>query len=190
MSEAKYWDAYEREKTEVLRQVAYIMGDKKALKFWEAYDKAKRDTLKMAENLSPHEKGTLIKALHWDMIDEARHNASKKGKRENNHHSLDFPYENGIRYEYTNGRFDVDRMVYEMDAEYREKVIEPYRQHKREKRFWNAIYALRNYPELQTTLRAIRRYRVREKIISALKIKGETYRKRFSDLTQILKISV
>ena len=190
MSETKYWDAYEREKTEVLRQVAYIMGDKKALKFWEAYEKAKRDTLKMAENLSPHDKGTLIKALHWDMIDEARHNASKKGKRENNHHSLDFPYENGIRYEYTNGRFDVDRMVYEMDAEYREKVIEPYRQHKRKKRFWNAIYALRNYPELQTTLRAIRRYRVREKIISALKIRGETYEKRFSRVREILEISV
>ena len=81
-------------------------------------------------------------------------------------------------------------MFRKMDAEYREKVIEPYRQHKREKRFWNAIYALRNYPELQTTLRAIRRYRVREKIISALKIKGGTYRERFSQLTQILKISV
>ena len=190
MSEATYWEAYSREKSEILRQVAYIMDDKKALKFWEAYHNAKQDALKMAENLSPHEKGTLIKALHWDMIDEARHNASKKGKLENNHHSLDFPYENGIRYEYTNGRFDVDRMVYEMDAEYREKVIEPYRQHKREKRFWNAIYALRNYPELQTTLRAIRRYRVREKIISALKIKGGTYRERFSQLTQILKIGI
>ena len=121
MSEAKYWDAYEREKSEVLRQVAYIMDDKKALKFWEAYHNAKQDALKMAENLSSHEKGSLITALHWDMIDEARHNGSKKGKRENNHHSLDFPYENGIRYEHTNGRFDVDRMVYEMDAEYREK---------------------------------------------------------------------
>ena len=53
-----------------------------------------------------------------------------------------------------------------------------------------AMNRLRNRPELQKTLRAIRRYRKREKIFSALQIKAGTYRERFSQLTQILKISI
>ena len=57
-------------------------------------------------------------------------------------------------------------------------------------RFWNTLYKLRDYPELQKTLRAIRRHRVRQKFFSALKIKAETYRRRFFDLTRILEITI
>ena len=79
-------------------------------------------------------------------------------------------------------------MFRKMDAEYREKAIEPYCQHKRDLAFWRVLHALKDHPELQTTLRAIRRYRVREKIFSALKIGAETYEKRFFRVREILKI--
>ena len=46
-----------------------------------------------------------------------------------------------------------------------------------------------NLPELQKTLRAIRRHRVRRKIFSALKIGANVYRERLSRLTKILEIS-
>ena len=46
----------------------------------------------------------------------------------------------------------------------------------------------RRYPELKRTLRAIRRYRKREKIFSALQIGANVYRERFSQLTKILGI--
>jgi len=57
----------------------------------------------------------------------------------------------------------------------------------RERRWNTALEALSDYPELKKTLVVIRRYRTREKIFSALKIKGETYRKRFERVTEILK---
>ena len=72
------------------------------------------------------------------------------------------------------------------DAPYRGR-LEVARLHRRELRFWNALYALRDYPELQKTLRAIRRYRVRGKIFSALKIRPKTYEMRFLRVVKILK---
>ena len=66
----------------------------------------------------------------------------------------------------------------------------PFREHVRELRWWRAMNSLKGRPELQRTLRAIRRHRVREKIFSALKIKGEVYRRRFFEITKILKISI
>ena len=77
-------------------------------------------------------------------------------------------------------------LVAHLDAPYRGR-LEVARLHRRELRFRQALYALRNYPALQKTLHAIRRFRRREKKFSALKIRRETYRKRFSDLTKILK---
>jgi hypothetical protein len=54
-----------------------------------------------------------------------------------------------------------------------------------------ALLVLRKYPELQATLKAIYKYRFlpRQKIFSALKIKGETYEKRLFRVREILKIS-
>ena len=45
----------------------------------------------------------------------------------------------------------------------------PFRKRRRELLFWQALYRLRKHPELQRTLRAIRRYRVRQKMRSGCK---------------------
>ena len=142
----------------------------------------------MAANLSAKDKGTVVRALHYDMIDEVDHDQTRQRLFEQDMISLDHPDENGDLYDYGDCGRAAKRMFREMDAEYREKVIEPYRQHKRDLAFRRPLHVLKDHPELQTTLRAIRRCRVREKIISALKIMGEMYRERFSQMTQILKI--
>ena len=154
-------------------------------KYWEAYDKAKQEALKMAAQLSAKEKGLMVTALKRGMINEAEHNENtRQGKFEESFHSLDFPYENGVRYDYNEGCISANRLYYNLD--------EPYRERRRWLKIRRALYKLRRYPELQATLKAIFKYRFqpRQKIISALKIRGETYRKRFSDLTQILKILI
>ena len=156
-------------------------------KYWEEYDAAKKAALKMAARLSAQEKGLMVRALHCDMKDEAEHDQTSQRAFEQSMLSLDHPGEDGNLYDYGDCGRAAKRMFREMDAEYREKVIEPYRKYQRELRFKAALYRLRRHPELQTTLRAIRRYRVREKIFSALKIGAGTYRERFSQLTQILK---
>ena len=157
-------------------------------KYWEEYDAAKKAALKMAAKLSGKEKGLMVRALHCDMKDEAEHDQTRQRAFEQSMLSLDHPDEDGNLYDYGDCSRAAKRMFREMDAEYREKVIEPYRQHKRDLAFWRALHALKDHPELQTTLRAIRRYRVREKIISALKIGAETYEKRFFRVREILKI--
>ena len=154
-------------------------------KYWEAYDKAKQEALKMAAQLSAKEKGLMVTALKRGMINEAEHNENtRQGKFEESFHSLDFPNENGVRYDYNDGCISANRLYYNLD--------EPYRERRRWLKIRRALYKLRRYPELQATLKAIFKYRFqpRQKIISALKIRGETYRKRFSDLTQILKILI
>ena len=158
-------------------------------KYWEEYDKAKKAALKMAAKLSAKEKGTMVRSLHCDMKDEARHDRTRQRLFEQSMISIDHPDENGDLYENGDCNRESRRMFRELDAEYREKVIEPYREHQRELAFWRALHALKDHPELQTTLRAIRRYRVREKIFSALKIRGETYEKRLFRVRKILKIS-
>ena len=42
-------------------------------KYWKEYDAAKKAALKMAAKLSTKEKGLMIRALHCDMKDEAKH---------------------------------------------------------------------------------------------------------------------
>ena len=158
-------------------------------KYWEEYDAAKNAALKMAAKLSAREKGLMVRALHCNMKDEAKHDRTCQRLFEQSMVSLDRPDENGDLYDYGDCNRAARRMFRELDAEYREKVIEPYRKYQRELRFKAALYQLRNHPELQATLRAIRLYKKKGKKISALKIRGETYRKRLSDLTQILKIS-
>ena len=158
-------------------------------RYWEEYDAAKSAALKMAAKLSAREKGLMVRALHCNMKDEAQHDRTRQRLFEQSMVSLDRPDENGDLYDYGDCNRAARRMFRELDAEYREKVIEPYREHQRNLAFWRALHALKNYPELQTTLRAIRRYRVREKIFSALKIRGETYEKRLFRVREILKIS-
>ena len=158
-------------------------------RYWEEYDAAKNEALKMAAKLSAKERGLAVCALRCNMADEVRQDKTRQRRFESSMLSLDAPDANGNMYDYGDCNRAARRMFRELDAEYREKVIEPYREHQRNLAFWRALHALKNYPELQTTLRAIRRYRVREKIFSALKIRGETYEKRLFRVREILKIS-
>ena len=185
MSEAKYWEAYDKAKSEILKNVAYVMADKKAMKFRGKYDAAKRDSLKMAAQLSAHEKGVMVTALKRGMINEAEHNENThQGKFEKSFHSINFPYENGVRYDYNEGCISANRLYYNLD--------EPYREWRRWLKIRRALYKLRRYPELQATLKAIFKYRFqpRQKIFSALKIRGETYEMRLSRVREILKILI
>ena len=152
-------------------------------KYWEEYDAAKSAALKMAERLSAKEKGLMVRALHCDMKDEAEHDQTRQRLFEQSMLSLDHPDEDGNLYDYGDCNRAAKRMFRELDA--------PVHEHFRRLRLRQALYRLRKYPELQATLKAIYKYRFqpRQKIFSALKIRGETYRRRFSDLTKILKIS-
>ena len=154
-------------------------------KYWEAYDKAKQEALKMAAQLSAKEKGLMVTALKRGMINEAEHNENtRQGKFEESFHSLDFPYENGVRYDYNEGCISANRLYYNLD--------EPYRERRRWLKIRRALYKLRRYPELQATLKAIFKYRFqpRQKIISALKIRGGPYEMRLSRVREILKILI
>ena len=157
-------------------------------KYWEEYDAAKKAALKMAAKLSTKEKGLMIRALHCEMKDEAKHDQTRQRAFEQNMLSLDHPDEDGNLYDYGDCNRAAKRMFRKMDAEYREKVIEPYRKYQRELRFKAALYRLRMHPELQVTLRAIRLHKKKEKIFSALKIGAETYEMRLSGVREILKI--
>ena len=148
--------------------------------YWEERERAKADALKMAANLSARDKGLAVSATTKGLIDDVRHDQTYQRAFERSFLSLDHPDENGNMWDYGDCGRDMRRTLRAID--------EPFWEHVKELRFWNALYRLRNYPELQKTLRAIRRHRVRRKIFSALKIGAETYRRRFFDLTQILGI--
>ena len=152
-------------------------------KYWEEYDAAKSAALKMAVKLSAREKGLMVRALHCNMKDEAQHDRTRQRLFEQSMVSLDRPDENGDLYDYGDCNRAARRMFRELDA--------PVHEHFRKLRLRQALYRLRKYPELQATLKAIYKYRFlpRQKIFSALKIRGETYKQRFFQLTKILKIS-
>ena len=137
----------------------------------------------MAAKLSAREKGLMVRALHCNMKDEAQHDRTRQRLFEQSMVSLDRPDENGDLYDYGDCNRAARRMFREIDA--------PVHEHFRRLRLRQALYRLRKYPELQATLKAIYRYRFlpRQKIFSALKIRGETYKQRFFQLTKILKIS-
>ena len=151
-------------------------------RYWEEYDAAKSAALKMAAKLSAREKGLMVRALHCNMKDEAQHDRTRQRLFEQSMVSLDRPDENGDLYDYGDCNRAAKRMFRELDA--------PVHEHFRKLRLRQALYRLRKYPELQATLKAIYKYRFlpRQKIFSALKIRGETYKMRLSRVTEILKI--
>ena len=148
--------------------------------YWEERERAKKAALKMAANLSARDKGLVVTATRRGLANDVAHDQTNQRSFERGFLSLDHPDEDGNLWDYGDCGRDMRRTLRAIDA--------PYWEHVRELRFWNALYKLRDYPELQKTLRAIRRHRVRRKIFSALKIGAETYRRRFFDLTQILGI--
>ena len=152
-------------------------------KYWEEYDKAKKAALNMAAKLSAKEKGTMVRSLHCDMKDEAKHDRTRQRLFEQSMVSLDRPDENGDLYDYGDCNRAAKRMFREIDA--------PVHEHFRRLRLRQTLYRLRKYPELQATLKAIYKYRFlpRQKIFSALEIRGETYKMRLSRVWEILKIS-
>ena len=129
--------------------------------------------------MTEHERNLVRRSERFALRDKARHDQTAQRKFERAFLSLDWVGEEDSGFDYGDGGRQMRALVRKLDA--------PWREHVRELRFWNALYKLRNYPELQTTLRAIRRYRVRQEIFSALQIKAEVYRKRFSQITEILK---
>ena len=90
-------------------------------KYWEEYDKAKQEALKMAAQLSAHEKGLMVQGLRWAMSKEARHNEeSKQGKFEECFHSFDFPYDDGKPRVFNDGCISANQLYYNLDWPYRE----------------------------------------------------------------------
>ena len=152
-------------------------------KYWEEYDAAKSAALKMAAKLSAKERELAVCALRCNMADEVRQDKTRQRRFESSMLSLDAPDANGNMYDYGDCNRAAKRMFRELDA--------PVHEHFRRLRLRQALYRLRKYPELQATLKAIYKYRSlpRQKIFSALKIRGETYKMRLSRVTEILKIS-
>ena len=150
--------------------------------YWDERERAKKTALKMAANLSARDKGLVVAASRRGLANDVAHDKTRQRSFERGFLSLDHPDEDGNMWDYGDCGREMRRTLRAIDA--------PYWEHVRELRFCNALYKLRDYPELQKTLRAIRRYRVRPKIFSALQIGAGTYRERFSQLTQILKISI
>ena len=149
--------------------------------YWEERERAKKAALKMAANLSARDKGLVVTATRRGLVNDVAHDQTNQRSFERGFLSLDHPDEDGNMWDYGDCGRDMRRTLRAIDA--------PYWEHVRELRFWNALYKLRNYPELQKTLRAIRRHRVRRKIFSALKIGAETYEKRFRRVREILEIT-
>ena len=147
---------------------------------WEEYEQAKAAALKMAAKLSARDKGLVVTASRRNLANDVAHDQTRQRNFERSFRSLDWPDDNGDMWDYGDCGRAMRLMLRAIDA--------PYWEHVRELRFWNALYKLRNYPELQRTLRAIRRHRVRRKIFSALKIGAETYEKRFRRVREILGI--
>ena len=149
--------------------------------YWEERERAKKAALKMAANLSARDKGLVVTATRRGLVNDVAHDKTYQRTFERGFLSLDHPDEDGNLWDYGDCGRDMRRTFRAIDA--------PYWEHVRELRFWNALYKLRDYPELQKTLRAIRRHRVRRKIFSALKIGAETYEKRFRRVREILEIT-
>ena len=149
--------------------------------YWEERERAKKAALKMAANLSARDKGLAVSAATKGLIDDVRRDQTYQRAFERSFLSLDHPDEDGNMWDYGDCGREMRRTLRAIDA--------PFWEHVRELRFWNALYKLRDYPELQKTLRAIRRHRVRRKIFSALKIGAETYEKRFRRVREILEIT-
>ena len=130
--------------------------------------------------MTAREKNLVRRAERFAAANACAHDQTRQRRFERRFLSLDCPDADGNLYDYGDCGRAAKRMFRELDAAYRERI--------REHRFQSAIWKLRHHPELQKTLRAIRRYRKREKIFSALKIGANVYRERFSQLTKILGI--
>ena len=146
--------------------------------YWAEREAAKAAALRMAAKLSVREKGTVALSVKRSFANDAEHDNTLQRKFERGFISLDSPDEDGRLYDYGDCGREMRKMLRDLDG--------PYREHVREQRFAAALDALDGHPELQRTLRAIRRHRERRQIAAALGIPPETYAKRFTRICQIL----
>lgn len=132
--------------------------------------------------MTAHERNLVRQSEKFAKCDEVRHDKTQQRQFEQNFYSLEWALDEMTGFDYGDGGRQMRALVRKLD--------EPFWNRVRELRFRRALYALRKHPELQTTLLAIRRFRnlPRRKIFSALQIKANVYRERFSQLTKILKI--
>ena len=121
----------------------------------------------------------LARVRRCEAANEARDDQTAQRRFERSFLSSDRPDANGLSYEIRDGGRQMRRLYAALDA--------PVRAQLRERRWQAALARLEGHPELRRTLIAIRKFRDREKIFFALKIKAETYRKRLSQLTKIFK---
>ena len=130
--------------------------------------------------MTQRERNLVRRSEKFAKANECVHDKTLQRRFELRFLSLDCPDANGDMRDYGDCGRAARRIFASLD--------EPFRRHVRELRFREALRKLERHPELQKTLVAIRRFRQRQKIFSALKIKDETYRRRISDLTKILGI--
>ena len=150
--------------------------------YWTEREASKAAALRMAANLSAREKGLAATAARRGLIDDARHDQTRQRKFERGFLSLDRPDDDGNLCDYGDCGWNVRRMLRAIDAPLRERI--------RDLRFAAALDAFDGHPELQRTLRAIRRHRRhgRGRIAAALGISVGAYAKRFTRICQILGI--
>ena len=130
------------------------------------------------------EQNILRRAEMCRRANEYAHDQTRQRRFERRFLSLDCPDENGNPYDYGDCGRSMRCMMRKLDEPYREKV--------RDLRFAAALDALDGYPELQRTIRAIRRHRWRgrEKIAATLRISQAAYAKRFSRICKVLGVAL
>ncbi|MBQ4198335.1 MAG: hypothetical protein II649_00490 [Kiritimatiellae bacterium] len=130
--------------------------------------------------MTQRERNLVRRSEKFAKANECVHDKTLQRRFELRFLSLDCPDANGDMRDYGDCGRAARRLFASLD--------EPFRRHVRELRFREALRKLERHPELQKTLVAIRRFRQRQKIFSALKIKANVYRERFSQLTKLLEI--
>ena len=130
--------------------------------------------------MTQRERNLVRRSEKFAKANECVHDKTLQRRFELRFLSLDCPDANGDMRDYGDCGRAARRIFASLD--------EPFRRHVRELRFREALRKLERHPELQKTLVAIRRFRQRQKIFSALKIKANVYRERFSQLTKLLEI--
>ena len=109
----------------------------------------------MASRLSARDKGLVVTATRRGLANAAAHDQTRQRALERGFLSLDQPDGDGNMWDYGDCGRAMRRTLRAID--------EPYWEHVRELRFCHALYRLRNHPELQKTLRAIRRQKKKKK---------------------------
>ena len=137
--------------------------------------------------MTDHEKRLVKLAEQCAHVDEVRHDQTRQRQFEQSMLSLDWKNEKGDVLDYGDCSRHAKRLFRKLDRKYISHVM---------KCRWEAtLDSLKTRPKLKKTLLTIRevvsmdlhRSEYREKIILALKIEDETYRRRFCDLTKIVK---